>query len=191
MGTDAQSTGPGARRVASPLGRRGGAGRGVARGRHAGVRGAGRRCQVLRHDHPARRRKLAVGFMPTTDRRSFEPPGARDWQGAHVLASRSLPCVGGDEWQFGGLSGTRVTSSVRGWRTASQGQKTLRLQGRFVGGTRAIVRLELRSARAVAGCSVPGSSRMSSIDSRVPAGRGARRRSPAAPRVASSCTRRR
>jgi hypothetical protein len=59
-----------------------------------------------------------------------------------------LPCVGGDEWQFGGPSGTRVTSSgfaVR--RTAGDGQKTLRLQGRFVGRSRAIVRLELRSAR--------------------------------------------
>jgi hypothetical protein len=92
--------------------------------------------------------KLGVGFMPTNDRRSFEPPGARDWQGAHVRASRSLPCVGGDEWQFGGPSGTRVTSSgfaVR--RTAGHGQKTLRLRGRFVGRSRAIVRLELRSAR--------------------------------------------
>ena len=92
--------------------------------------------------------KLGVGFMPTTDRRSFEPPGARDWQGAHVRASRSLPCVGDDEWQFGGPSGTRVTSSgFAVARTAGQGQKTLRLQGRFVGGSRAIVRLELRSAR--------------------------------------------
>jgi len=93
--------------------------------------------------------KLGVGFMATTDRRSFEPPGVRDWQGAHVRASRSLPCVGGDEWQFGGPSGTRVTSSgfaVAG--TAGQGEKTLRLRGRFVGASRAIVRLELRSARA-------------------------------------------
>jgi len=87
--------------------------------------------------------KLGVGFMATTDRRSFEPPGVRDWQGAHVRASRSLPCVGGDEWQFGGPSGTRVTSSgfaVAG--TAGHGEKTLRLRGRFVGASRAIVRLD-------------------------------------------------
>lgn len=92
--------------------------------------------------------KLVVGFTPTTDRRSFEPPGAIDWQGAQVVASRSLPCVGRQEWQFGGLSGTRVTSSgftVR--RTGGHGQKTLALRGRFVGRDRAIVRLELRSAR--------------------------------------------
>jgi hypothetical protein len=92
--------------------------------------------------------KLAVGFTVTTDRRSFEPPGARDWQGAHVVGSRSLPCVGRHEWQFGGLSGTRLAGSgfvVR--RTAGSGQKVLRLRGEFVGRSRAIVRLELRSAR--------------------------------------------
>src|SRR3954463_16388764 len=92
--------------------------------------------------------KLALGFTPTTDRRSFEPPGASDWQGAHVLASRSLPCVGRQEWQFGGLAGTRVTGSrFVVSRTAGGGQKVLRLQGRFVGRSSAVVRLELRSAR--------------------------------------------
>ena len=92
--------------------------------------------------------KLGVGFMLTTDRRSFEPPGTKDWQGAHVRASRSLPCVGGDTWQFGDPSGTRITSSGFAVRqTASDGQRTLRLRGRFVGRSRAIVRLELRSAR--------------------------------------------
>jgi hypothetical protein len=92
--------------------------------------------------------KLAIGFTPTTDRRSFEAPGASDWQGAHVLASRSLPCVGRQEWQFGGLEGTHVAGSrFTVGRTAGRGQKILRMRGQFVDRSRAIVRLELRSAR--------------------------------------------
>ena len=75
--------------------------------------------------------KIAVGVTPTPDRQSFEPPGAREWEGSYVAASRSLPCVGRSECPVDGPQGTGVAGStltVR--RTARRGQDTLRLRAR-------------------------------------------------------------
>ena len=91
--------------------------------------------------------KIAVGVTPTADRQSFEPAGPRDWQGSRVVASRSLPCVGGGEWSVAGERGSVVDGSdytVR--RTARGGADTLRLHAKFAG-RRATVQLTLRSTR--------------------------------------------
>ena len=99
-------------------------------------------------DHPAWRRE--AGRRIHADDRSALVRGA-EHQGLAGRARACQPVVAlrrRRRRQFGDSSGTRVTSSgFAVARTAGQGQKTLRLQGRFVGGSRAIVRLELRSAR--------------------------------------------
>jgi hypothetical protein len=91
--------------------------------------------------------KLALGLTLSADRRSFEPAGARDWQGSQLVASRSLPCVGRAEWAVDGRAGTHVAGArFRVRRTAGHGHDTLRLVGHFAG-RGAIVRVFLGSDR--------------------------------------------
>ena len=91
--------------------------------------------------------RIAVGVTPTADRQWFEPSGPREWQGSHVVASRSLPCVGRREWSVAGQKGTHVTgSTVTVGRAARNGTDRLRLRVRFAK-RRAFIDLVLRSAR--------------------------------------------
>src|SRR5947199_1017837 len=72
--------------------------------------------------HAAHAGKLALGLTLGADRRSFDPPGARDWQGSRLVASRSLPCVGDVEWALDGRVGTHIArAGFRVRRSASHG----------------------------------------------------------------------